>query len=252
MTKVLIKSLIAAMVAGIIALVLRSFLGTTAFIADASSIGDFISVFGTLFGILLAFVVFEVWSQYNKTSQLIDQEAQGLERLFRLTLYFRDSKLTNAMKQAVLNYSDEVITDKFCNLAQGQHNVKAGQIFRKIADVIKEIKFDDDHDQIVFDHIIDHYGHLSEIRTERINQSITRLPLLLKTFLYVSSAFALITVITVPFTGTYYSFMTASALTFILTMVFQLIEDLDNPFCGYWNLTTEPFERALKHIEKDY
>lgn len=31
-----------------------------------------------------------------------------------------------------------------------------------------------------------------------------------------------------------------------------MIEDLDNPFMGNFNVTTEPFERALKHIEEDY
>jgi len=35
-------------------------------------------------------------------------------------------------------------------------------------------------------------------------------------------------------------------------MIFQIIEDLDNPFVGHWNLTPEPFARALKHIEEDY
>jgi hypothetical protein len=35
-------------------------------------------------------------------------------------------------------------------------------------------------------------------------------------------------------------------------MIFQLVEDLDNPFVGHWNITPEPFERAMKHIEEDY
>ena len=35
-------------------------------------------------------------------------------------------------------------------------------------------------------------------------------------------------------------------------MIYQLVEDLDNPFAGHINVTTEPFERALRHIEEDY
>lgn len=69
----------------------------------------FLSVFGTLYGILAAVVVFEVWTQYNHTSELVDKEAQRLERLFRLTLYFRDPKLTDKMKDAIKNYANLVI-----------------------------------------------------------------------------------------------------------------------------------------------
>jgi hypothetical protein len=41
-------------------------------------------------------------------------------------------------------------------------------------------------------------------------------------------------------------------IAFLQAMIFNIIEDLDNPFAGHWTLTPEPFARALKHIEEDY
>ena len=55
-----------------------------------------------------------------------------------------------------------------------------------------------------------------------------------------------------PFANTYFSLFTAGIIGFVISMVLQLVEDLDNPFIGHWNITPEPFERALEHIEQDY
>jgi hypothetical protein len=252
MKTVIIKSILVSVVALVLMYLVRTFFRTDLFIADVGGLGTFLSVFGTLYGILAAFVVFEVWGEFNKTQNLIDQEASGLERLFRLTLYFRDSKLTKKMKETIVAYAKIVIEGKFRKIGGGERNVEAGKTFRNIAQIIREVTFDDDHDHVVFDHIVAHYGHLSEVRAERITQSLQRLPVLLKAFLYISSTIVLITLIAMPFANQYYGFAAVLGLSFILAMVVQLVEDLDNPFVGQWNITPEPFVRALKHIEEDY
>lgn len=252
MRTVVVRSFLFAFLSAAVFYAVRFFLHTDTYLSDVSGLSAFVTVFGTLFGIMAAFVVFEVWSQYNKTQDLIEQEAQGLERLFRLTLYFRDDKLTRIMEKAVKSYASIVIEGRFSHLGSGRRNVEAGRVFRKIAAIIREVKFDDDHDQTVYDHVLAHYGHLSEVRALRINQSLARLPVLLKLFLYISSLFALATFVFMPFANQFYGFMATGFLGFVLAMVFQLVEDLDNPFSGHWNITPEPFERALKHIEGDY
>lgn len=105
---------------------------------------------------------------------------------------------------------------------------------------------------MVFDHIVEHYGKLSEIRTERINQCITRLPILLKVFVYTSSLIVIFFFVIMPFNNQHYAYMSAFGVSFIVAVVYHLIEDLDNPFSGFWNLTAKPYQRAIRHIEDDY
>lgn len=252
MKKVIVKSTIFAIISVIVMIGVRFVLGTDASLADVGGLGAFVTVFGTLFGIMAAFVVFEVWSQYNKTTTLIEAEAQGLERLFRLTLYFRDPKLSKAMLAAIKAYTTIVIEGNFQHLGAGERNTEASKAFRNISAVIRDITFDDDHDPVVYDHIVDHYGKLSETRTQRITQSLARMPVLLKSFLYITSAMALFTFVVMPFTSVWYGGLAVAVLGFVFAMVFQLVEDLDNPFVGTWNITPEPFKRALRHIEEDY
>lgn len=252
MKTVIIRSLVFAFFSALAMYCARVFLHTDLYLSDVGGIATFFAVFGILYGIMAAFVVFEVWNQYNTTVELVEKEANGLERLFSLTLYFRDKKLIETMRLAIKKYADIVIAERFKGLGLGQRNKEAGLAFRQISQVINEAKFDDDHDSIVFDHLLEHYGELSVTRSVRINQSLSRLPTLLKLFIYVASLFVLLLFILTPFSNQYYGYVSVVALGFVLAMVSQLIEDLDNPFEGVWNITPEPFERSLKHIEEDY
>ncbi len=249
---VVLKSLVFSGLAIGVMYALRVFLHTDLYISDVGGIGVFTNILGVLYGIMAAFVVFEVWGQYNKTSELIDKEALGLERLFRLTLYLSDKKLKERMKKAIKEYINLVVKSRFVTIAKEQRNTQIAENFRKIANVIRGIKLYDKRDPLVFDQIAAHYGHLHEIRTERLNQSLTRLPPLLKIFLYLSSFLVLLTFLIMPFSNIYYGFIVVGIIAFTILLVFQIVEDLDNPFLGYWNLTPEPFARALKHIEESY
>lgn len=252
MTRVIFRSFIFGALAATASYFIRLFFHTDQYLSDVSGLSAFLSVFGTLYGILTAFVVFEVWSQYNHVSELIDKEGQGLERLYRLTLYFRDDALTARMKAAISHYATLVAEGKFHTLGEGGRNAANGIAFRKIFEIIRDIKFDDDHDSIVFEQILEHYGNLGQTRTERRNQSLNRLPTILKAFIYLSSFFALLAFLFMPFSQPLYAVLSVLTIAFLQAMIFQMIEDLDNPFVGQWTLTPEPFVRALQHIEEDY
>ncbi len=230
----------------------RTYLHTELYVVDVGGLGSFLSVFGTLYGILAAFVVFEVWSQYNRISALIGKEAQALEQLFRLSLYFRDAQLTERMKAGIREYINLVVEGKFRQLSKGQRNAQSGLALRKISEVIQSVEFDDEHDSIVFEQIVEHYGEVAQLRTERTNESRNRLPRFLKYFIYIASGFALITFLIMPFEVAVYGLFSAFVIGFLQAMVFQLIEELDNPFKGHMQLTPAPFSMALKHIEEDY
>ncbi|QYK50281.1 MAG: DUF4239 domain-containing protein [Anaerolineales bacterium] len=230
----------------------RTYLHTELYVIDVGGLSSFLSVFGTLYGILAAFVVFEVWSQYNRISSLIGKEAQSLEQLFRLSLYFRDQELTARMKAGIREYINYVVEGNFRLLAKGERNAKSGLALRKISEVIQSVEFDDDHDAIVFEQIVEHYGAVAQLRTERTNESRNRLPRFLKYFIYIASGFALVTFLLMPFEVAFYGHFSAFVIGFLQAMVFQLIEELDNPFRGHMQLTPAPFSMALKHIEEDY
>lgn len=225
---------------------------TSSYLTDVGSINSFVVVFGTLYGIMTAFIVVEVWNQYNTSVHLFEHEAQALEKLFRLSLYFRDDKLNQEMEKGITDYADIVIKNDFHHLGKGERHTEEEKTFRKISEVINHITVKTDHSQVVFDHIINQYSQLSQVRTERINHSLIRLPLPLKAFFYIASIIIVVTFIFMPFANIFYASLATGALVFIVTMASYIIEGLDNPFVGFWKLKPEPFERMLSHIREDY
>lgn len=250
--KVFLKSLFFGSIAVLLALVFRLFFHTPDFLVDVGGLGAFVTVFGTLYGIMAAFVVFEVWGQFNKTSLLIDEEAAGLERIYRLTLYLNDAPIEKSIKEAITNHANLVIQGKFSRMGLGIRNPESGKSFREIFKVIRSIEFNDQRDHVVFPLIVEQGGKLFETRVNRINQSLSRLPKILKLFFYSSSLFVLLTFLIMPFAQVFYQVAVTFVIGFLVALTIQMVEDLDNPFVGYFNLTPEPFERVLKHINEDY
>jgi hypothetical protein len=252
MKTVIKKSFIFAILVATLTLGDRFFFRTQDFLSDVGGLSAFVTVFGTLYGIMAAFIVFEVWNQYNNTVKLIEEEAAGLERMYRLVLYLNDKPVEEAMKKAIFRYAELVIEGKFRLLGEGERNIKAGKAFRDIFKVIMGVQFDDPRDSAVFPLIVEEGSHLAQTRTARITQSLARLPRILKFFFYFSSLCVIATFVIMPFSQVFYQIFTAAVVSFLLGLVVQLVEDLDNPFVGHFNLTPESFGRALKHIEEDY
>src|SRR6476659_6635333 len=50
---------------------------------DNDTVGNYLQTVGTIYAVLLAFVMTTVWSQFNETRQLIDHEANEVIDLYR-------------------------------------------------------------------------------------------------------------------------------------------------------------------------
>ena len=252
MSKMIGKSfLITLFVIGVM-YALRQVVGTDIFFTKTGFVfGSLMTGIGALYGMMSAFIVFQVWNKYNKTSELIDQEALGLEQLSNLTLHFRDHKLSLKMNEAIKNYANLVVESKLKTFIGGERQVKIESAFHKIGEIIKDIKFDDDHDAIIFGNVISQYQKLSELRSQRLNQNTTHLPPLLKVFLYIGSIILISLFISVPFSNIIHNALAIGGLTFIVSIIIQLVEDLDDPIGGHWSLSPAPFERMIKQIRTD-
>ena len=222
------------------------------FIADVGGFSAFLSVFGTLFGILSTLILVEVWSQFNKTSNLMEEESVGLEKLYTSSLYFNDDPFSKKLKVSIIKYLELVIKDDLQYMSTGKRNKEAGEKFRDIIDVIKSIKFDDDHDSIIFDHIIREFDNIFNVRAARIEMGLSRIPTILKIFLYIASFLLITSFVLMPFINIFYGIVISSFVSFLVVMIIQIINDLDNPYMGCWILNNEAFKRALNHIENSY
>lgn len=218
------------------------------YLGETSSLGAFITAFGTLYGVVIGFVVVEVWSQNNEVQSKIDKEAKELENLQHAISYLRDSELSKRMNIATKKYIDSVLADKFRKLGSGQINSESDKNFLEIGNLIKDVKFDDPHDQVLFPNIFKLYTDLRATRNSLSSISLTRLPDPINLFIHATSFLLILSFLVMPFGNVFYGMFTVYVLTFLVIFMHNIIEDLDNPFIGYWNVTSKPFEMVGKTI----
>ncbi|MGH7245668.1 MAG: hypothetical protein ACREGI_01895 [Candidatus Levyibacteriota bacterium] len=236
----------------IIMFAVEHFLHTDKYLQDIGGISAFLVVYGALYGITAAFIVVEVWVKFNNTKQLIEKEAQGIEKFYNLTLYFRDSKLTKKVKALILDYITIIKHESFAQMGEGTKHTDEEKLFRKIAVTIRDIEFDDNHDNVLFGSLVEHYGELAQLRTERIHVCTVRLPEPLRVFFYASTVFTVLSFVFMPFVNIYYGLLVTGFLVFSLSMLISIVEGLDNPVKGYWKITPRAFEDAWEHIQGSY
>lgn len=250
--KLVVKSTLFGILGISIVLFVRNLVNLSPYVSDLGGINNFIAIFGSLYGLLLALVVFEVWNQYNLTSRAITEEASAVERLYRYSRYFRDSSFNKKFTIALVDYLNAVIEGAFRSSAVAKRDPITSQKFRDISKVIENVKFNDNHDEVVFGAMIEGYSILAEHRNQRIAYAITRLPVTLKVLILTASTISLFMITVMPFTFVFFHLIVTFFTYFIISMLVFLIFDLDNPFRGTWQLSTIDYQRVKDNILKNY
>lgn len=246
-----LKIFLAVIFANGILLLFRFFVNEQNFLVDAGGLSAFASMFGVLYGIIAAFILFTVWSQFNSTSHSIDAEANALKQLYRFAFYLKDENVRREICEAIKNYTKSVIEKGMKATAAGQRDPSTSDAFNQIFLTLRLIQPKDNQEQIVFDRILQQFKEMSDLRTKRLNESTARLPAPLQIFLSVASLAVVLTFAFPIFQNLSTAIFTMTVTSALTSLLLLVIFDLDNPFAGFWNLTAKPFERFLEYTEKE-
>lgn len=213
-------------------------------------VGNYLQTVGTIYAVLLAFVVTSVWGQFNETRSLLDVEANEVIDLFRAADGFPDAQRLK-VQRSLARYVDRVIGEEWKAMACGDHLLSEGLV--KDLDAV----WDDLHvfeptsmcAQSLHAEALGRFNDLSDARTRRLTSARQRIPTPMKILLYVG---ALIVV------GSMYLFdvedfavhaIMTGAVAGAVSHILYLVWDLDNPFAGGWVLSPEPFLRVKRYID---
>jgi hypothetical protein len=249
LTSAIIKNiLLPCIILVIIAWFLRTFIGADYFLKDSANFGWFLGVIGTIYTLITAFIIVQVWGQFNGLSALLGKEAKSLCSIWNFTDYLNDDKASTDMKTAIIKYIDTVITSEKTEASKCIKSVHPSGEIINILKVIDRVKFDDKRDSSIFPSLINSYEELSSVRMERIEAGVTRIPLLLKLLFIILNIFLGLSFVFLGFVnnGLYYFTVIAGAVT--LSLAYFMADDLDNPFDGFWNVDFIPLENAKRYI----
>jgi hypothetical protein len=251
------KIIFALKVLGITGLVTLASYGVTSFfgfdklLVDLGAIVYVISFFTTIYTLIAAFVLVQVWQQSNAYKSLTEREALLLKEMWIYTDYFNDKELAKDMRNALLGYIKSLEDTEYSLLKSGKAIVTPTPQFIQIQQVIDKIIFDDKRDGYAFNSITVAYSNLLETRNQRNDLGVNRLPQTMN-FLFKLLEFCVVfSFALLGYHDLVIYFVMMGMISFTVTVTDAIISDIDNPFGGLIVYDNAPFQVAKGFIASE-
>lgn len=238
----------AAAVAGLIAV--RAFVPPDDLRASNDVCGGYLQTLGTIYAVLLAFVVFVVWTQQTDARRLVERQADELADVLRMARAMGEPMATRALA-AARAYAREVADVEWRLMASGRSSPRAAELLDDLWHAVEVAAPDTPRHEALYAEAVDRFAELGDARADLLHCSRVRVPVTLWLLILSGGAGTV---------GSMYLFgvelfwphaaMTASLAGAVAFMLF-LIYDLDNPFQGDWRLRPAPILLAVSQAEAD-
>ena len=211
------------------------------FLVDVGSISAYVTAVGTLYGILAAFTIVVVWTQFNETISAISAETTDLADLYRYVSYLNDQPAIDRFRASISAYSAAVAADEWSMMASSQRSPAAQAAFEGIYRAVTSIKLDDDRDEAAWSHIMRKFEDVTDSRNKRLEVAGSRIPGVLRELFY-GVSFALIAgFFMLGFSNDFLAIATTLLTTGLVVVVLDTVLDIDNPFGGQWSIAPSRF-----------
>src|SRR5262245_51114221 len=115
--------------AGLLRLLVDSVLPAETLTVEIHGMAAYVTVIGSLYGIIVAFLMFVVWEQFNHVQIGLDKEASALEDLCRVAECLSDRDSANRIRTTLRHYIKDTVADEPQRLATTGPSVIAQERF---------------------------------------------------------------------------------------------------------------------------
>jgi hypothetical protein len=210
--------------------------------------GILIQIVAPAYSILLAFVVFTVWTQHDEVNTFVQKEANRLGNLFRNAQGLPDPE-RGLIREALRNYVQIVINEEWDTMGRGEESQHAWNAYDELLNRYFAMGSLSGRQADLYSRSLKNLNALGDLRTRRLLSSQSAVPGVLWALLVGGG------VITIGFSyliGTKNLWaqvlMTAAAAGTLAFFLF-LILATDLPFTGDLKLTPAAFRLVLEHSE---
>ncbi|MEO8211174.1 MAG: DUF4239 domain-containing protein [bacterium] len=216
-------------------------------------VGGFLfNALGLIYAVLIAFVVFATWEDYNAARKYCDNEADVLQNLYLNTEGLPEENRAE-LKKKILDYIKTVIYDEWPLMARGEANPESRYKLIEIWKAYNNIdSLKTEKEKIFFGESLDKLNDITEFRRQRILSSQNHIPMIIWIVIILgamtSIGFSL-------FFGTRSHLIQATMTSlFAITnaMVILMILALDHPFTGDIKITPEAFEQIFQYLSNEF
>lgn len=215
---------------------------------DYSNIRDFIEWFGVPYGLLLALVLVNVWTQFDATDRAFDQEADTVLKVYDTFLLTSTETLRTEACQLLLDYSRHVQEHYFSEPENKTLKSRGDSILNELR-VITGRLHRTRIDKLLALELLRLINELIDDRGDRLSHSKQRIPLPVLLLSVIASFIWLIPFFILKFTHPMLGAIFVTGVTFVVVAILLIIMDLDDPVEGTWDVNMESWKDLIDTIQ---
>lgn len=215
------------------------------------AVGNYLQTVGGIYAVLLAFIVFVVWGQFNDSRSFVEREATALVDLHR-TASGLPTATRDTIQNALRAYVIDVLDREWTAMAHHQEDVieEVGKQLDHVWAAIHVCQPLNDCQHTVYGEVLSRYNDLTDMRTSRLTSSRARIPIIMKFLLYIGGFITIGSIYLMVVKPFWVHIVMAGSLGGVVAHILYLIVDLDNAFSGHLQVSQDAFVRALRTFDR--
>lgn len=212
--------------------------------ADVEGINSLISLIGSIYAVVFAFVIFVIWGQFTGVEEATQSECSLLRELLRFSQYLNPDA-NRSVRRALADYADRAANSEWHALGEHRKDLSTEKSFSALVSSVIRITPAGATEAAAHQRLIDIAQRLAKQRDERIAKSLTRIPTTLLLLVRMMVVVLLALVFVYPFHSWGVGAACFSVVGIILFFSNLVMTDTDNPFDGIFNVSSRPFEEVM-------
>ena len=206
-------------------------------------IGWQLSVVGTTYAVILGFMLYTVWINFEAADLNTDAEANALVNLYRLADGLPLQQGAN-LKQLARTYADAVVNQEWPEMARETMPERTRSIARQMWQTLTAAKGSSPNEITAEDHALYELSGLAGYRRIRLVESAARLPGVLWFVLVVGGVVTIASSCMFGAANGVLHFIQVAAFTLLISLVLVAVADINRPFQGSVHVSDYAFRRA--------
>jgi len=208
-------------------------------------------VMGTIYAVLLAFVIITVWQHHSAITTILEEEAADLLELRRDAGQYPES-ISGPLVEALRAYATAVVDDEWEAMSRGGESDRAGQAYENIWRLYRTLPVNDFRELAAQNEILRQMNDLAENRHLRLLRARSTIDPILWIALLAGGA------LTIGFSYLFgakhlgFQILTTAIFAGTIALFICVIVVLDAPFTRAGSVSREPFLRALRIMHEGY
>lgn len=206
-------------------------------------IGWQLSILGTIYAVMIGFMLYAVWANFQAAETNVDNEANSLVNLFR-TADGLPAAQRDAIRIAAANYTNGLLNQEWGTMSRDQVP-HGGQLFiMQMWAIMTHTPVQNEAQLASLQQAMQELNSVTEHRRVRILQSRSKIPPILWTVLVIGGIVTIASACLIGSDNFQLHFSLILALSLLISMALVTIQDMDRPFQGAVRVSPYPFVRA--------